>query len=197
MTSTSSRAKNVPAPGFWSSPRTQRRFLILSGAVFLGGLIAFIAVFVLRGTGNAFPDHYSTTAAQLVKKEKTVPPSKEAFAVAREFLRTAVLRKDLDRAYSIVNVDLKGRMTRKQWDTGDIPVIGYPAENAETAAFQVDFSYKTQMLLEVDLVAKPGSGVRPHLPFFLGLKRAGGKPTGKWLVNYWQAHWRPPIPATP
>ena len=29
------------------------------------------------------------------------------------------------------------------------------------------------MLLEVDLVAKPGSGVRPHLLFFIGLKRTG------------------------
>ncbi len=197
MSSTSSRAKSASGSGFWSSPRAQRRLLVVSGAVLLGGLIAFISVYVLRGTGNAFPDHYSTTVAQLVKKEKTVPPSKEAFSVAREFMRTAVLRKDLDKAYSIVDVDLRGRMTRKQWDTGNIPVIGYPANNVDTAAFQVDFSYPTEMLLEVDLVATPGSGVRPHLPFYLGLKRAGGKPHGRWLVSYWEAHWRPPVPAGP
>lgn len=194
MSSTTSRAKN---PGFWSSPKGQRRFLIVSGAVFVAGLIAFISVFVLRGTSNAFPDHYSSTLASLAKKEKTVPVDKKALVTAREFMRTAVLRKDLDKAYSLVNADLRGRLTRKQWDTGNIPVIGYPANNIDTASFQVDFSYPTQMLLEVDLVAKQGSGVRPHLPFFLGLKRAGGKPNGKWLVNYWEAHWRPPVPAAP
>jgi len=197
MTSTSQRGKVPPAPGFWQSPRTQRRLLIGSGAVFLAGLIAFISMYVFRGTSNAFPDRFSTIPAQLAQKEKPVPPSKAAFATAREFMRTAVLRKDLDKAWSIVNVDLKGRMTRKEWDTGNIPVIGYPAENIETTQFQVDYSYQTEMLLEVDLVAKPGSGVRPHLPFFLGLKRAGGKPNGKWLVNYWEPHWRPPVPLTP
>ncbi len=197
MTSTSSRAKQITAPGFWNSPKAQRRLLILSSGVLLAGVIAFVSVFVLRGTSNAFQSPISSTAAQLTKHEKTVPPSKEAFTTAREFMRTAVLRKNLDKAYSIVNVDLKGRMTRKQWDTGNIPVIGYPANNIETTQFQVDFSYPTSMLLEVDLVAKPGSGVRPHLPFYLGLKRAHGKPNGKWLVNYWEPHWRPPVPAAP
>jgi len=193
----SSRAKHAPVPGFWGSPRAQRRLLIGSSIVFVAGVIAFVSAFLLRGTSNAFHAPISSTPAQLTKQEKTVPPDKAAFKVAREFMRTAVLRQDLSRAYSIVNVDLKGRMTRKQWDTGNIPVIGYPANNVDTTAFQVDFSYPTSMLLEVDLVAKPGSGVRPHLPFFLGLKRAGGKPNGRWLVNYWEPHWRPPIPAGP
>jgi hypothetical protein len=48
----------------------------------------------------------------------------------------------------------------------------------------------------VDLVAKPGSGVRPHLPFFLGLVRAHNKPNGKWLVNYFEADWHPPVPSS-
>ena len=197
MTSTSGNASNAPASGFWGSPRAQRRILIVSGGIFAVGLIAFISVVVLRGTSNAFQSPISTKPAQLVKKEKTVPPDKAAFATARKFMQTAVLRKNLDEAWSIVDVDLKGRMTKKQWDTGNIPVIGYPANNINTTAFQVDFSYPTEMLLEVDLVAKPGSGVRPHLPFFLGLKRAGGKKDGKWLVRYWEPHWRPPVPAAP
>jgi hypothetical protein len=32
------------------------------------------------------------------------------------------------------------------------------------------------------------------LRFYIGLKRQGDKPTGHWLVSYWQPHWRPPIP---
>jgi hypothetical protein len=83
-------------------------------------------------------------------------------------------------------------MTRKQWDTGNIPVVGYPARNAATTQFVVDYSYQDEMLLEVDLVAKKGSPstVRPHLAFYLGLK----KQDGKWLVSYWEPDWRPPVP---
>jgi hypothetical protein len=122
------------------------------------------------------------------------PPSPAAFKVAREFIETAVLRKNLDAAYPLVNSELKGGLTKKQWDRGNIPVQPYPAGNTKTAAFTVLWSYKTQLMTVVDLVARRGAHVRPHLPFYLGLVRAGGKPNGRWLVNYWIADWTPPIP---
>jgi hypothetical protein len=181
---------------FLSSPRAQRRLLIGSSAVFAAGVIAFVALVLMRGTSNAYVGTLSNKPATLIKKEKKVPPSPAALKVARKFIETAVLRKNVDASWNLVHVDLKGRMTRKQWDTGNIPVVDYPANNAKTASFQVDFSYQTEMLLEVNLVAKKGSPstVRPNLDFFLGLKRAHGKPNGRWLVNYWEPHWRPPVP---
>jgi hypothetical protein len=178
---------------FLASPRNQRRVLIVSVAVFAAGVIAAAATY-LHGTGNAFKSHASTVPATLYHKPKTVKPSSNALALAREFIQSAVARTNLDASYNIVHPDIKGRLTRKQWDTGNIPVIDYPAENAKTASFLVDYSYPTQMLLEVDLVAKPGSQVRPHLLFYIGLKRQGDKPSGRWLVNYWEPHWRPPVP---
>jgi hypothetical protein len=185
-----------PRGRFLGSPRAQRRLLIGSSIIFAAGVIAFVSMVWLRGTGNAFVGTLSNKPATLVPKEKKVKPSPAAFKVAREFIETAVLRKNVDAAWNIVHVDLKGRMTRKEWDTGNIPVVDYPANNAKTAAFQVDYSYQTEMLLEVNLVAKRGSpsSVRPNLDFFLGLKRAHGKPNGRWLVNYWEPHWRPPVP---
>ena len=84
-------------------------------------------------------------------------------------------------------------MTRAEWDSGTIPVVPYPAMNAATTAFILDYSYQTEALYEVELVAKPGTGIRPML-FFIGLKRERGKRTGRWLVSYWQAHYRPPVP---
>jgi hypothetical protein len=182
---------------FFGSPKNQRRFLIGSIIVFVAGLAAFISLVVLRGTGNAFNSPISTVPAQIVKKEQKAPVSPVALATARKFIETAVLRKNVDSAWSIAHVDLKGRMTRKQWDTGNIPVVDYPAENAATAKFIVDYSYKTEMMAEIDLIAKPGSGVRPELDFYIGLKRAGDKPNGKWLVSYWEPHWRPPVPMSP
>jgi hypothetical protein len=195
MPSTTSQTAPVSG-GFLNSPRAQRRFMLISALVLTVGVVAFIAAYVLRGTGNRYTDTISNQNAQLSHPEKAVPISKTELQVARKFIETAVLRKDLPAAYRIAHVDLKGRMSLKQWDTGNIPVIGYPAANAKTAAFQVDFSYQTSALLEVDLVAKRGSpsSVRPHLLFFLGLKRDHGRKDGRWLVNYWEPHWKPPIP---
>lgn len=180
--------------GFFNSPRNQRRLLIVSGLVLAAGIALFVALVLLKGTKNAFTDTISNTPAKLYHPEKTVPVSKAEISVARKFIQTAVARQDLNAAYDIVHTDLKGRLTRRQWNTGNIPVISYPARNSQSAAFVTDYSYQTSALLEVDLVAKPGSDQRPHLLFFVGLKRAGSKPTGRWLVNYWQPHWRPPVP---
>jgi hypothetical protein len=180
--------------GMFNSPRKQRRFFIVSAATLIIGAGAFLAVVVFRGTPNAFTDTISSKPAQLYHPDKTVHLSKQETSLAREFIKSAVERQNLNAAYTIVHPDLKGTLTRKQWNTGNIPVVYYPARNADTAAFVVDYSFKTSALLEVDLVAKRGKDMRPHLLFYLGLKRAGGKPTGRWLVNYWQPHWRPPVP---
>jgi len=165
----------------------------ISGSVLLVGLIVFLVAVVFRGSpGLTSP--ISTVPAGHAPKLVKAPPDPKAFAVGRKFIETAVLRKNLDIAYPLVNHEIKGDQTRKEWDRGNIAVIGYPAGNAKTAAFTVLWSYKTQVMMVVDLVAKQGSHVRPHLPFFLGLVRAHNKPNGHWLVNYWQADYTPPVP---
>ena len=180
--------------GFLDSPRKQRRFFIFSAAVLVLGIVMFLSLVVFRGTSNAFPDKFSTQPATLYKPEKTVKLSDEERQLARTFIRDAVERQDLNAAYGIVHPDIRGALTRKQWNTGNIPVIYYPAENWKTAAMVIDYSYQREALLEIDLVAKPGADSRPHLLFYLGLKRAGDKPNGRWLVSYWQPHWKPPVP---
>lgn len=183
--------------GFLGSPRRQRQLFWGSVVVLLAGVGVFLALVVFRGTPNAFTDTFSNQPAQLYHPDKKVPISREQLALARRFILTAVARKDLDQAYNFTHPDLRGGLTRAQWDKGNIPVVYYQARNAKTAAFTVDYSYKTQALLEVDLTAKAHTETRPELLFFLGLKREGGKPTGRWLVNYWEPHWRPPVPQAP
>jgi hypothetical protein len=179
--------------GLLNSPRKRRRLKIIGAGVLIIGLGVFLSLFVFRGTPNAFTDTFSRQPAQLYHPEKSVKLFPEERRLARQFIQTAVERRDLDAAYAIVHPDLKGTMTRKQWDTGNIPVVSYQAENADTAAFVVDYSFRTEALLEVQLVARRGKEDRPYLLFMIGLKRAGGKPTGRWLVNYWQPRWRPPV----
>ncbi|HEY6962837.1 MAG TPA: hypothetical protein VI408_13190 [Gaiellaceae bacterium] len=182
---------------FLSSPRNQRRLFIVSIGVFVVGLGAFLAVVVFRGTGNRFTDTFSNQPAKLAKPDPKAPLQPQEIAIARKFIKTAVARQDLGAAYAIVHPDLRGMMTKKQWETGDIPVISYHPQNADTAKFIVDYSNQRSALLEVDLVAKPGTETRPHLLFFIGLKRQGDRAKGRWLVSYWEPHWRPPIPMAP
>ncbi len=167
-----------------------------SGGVLIAGVAVFLSVFVF-GESSGIHSKISSQLAQHVKQPVKAAPDPTAYKVARTFISTAVLRKNLDQAYTLVNPDIRGGLTRKQWDTGNIPVIPYPAGNAKTAGFEVVNSYKTQMTLIVDLVAAKGANVRPHLPFFIGLVRAGGKPKGRWLVNYWQADYTPPVQCGP
>jgi hypothetical protein len=183
--------------GMLDSPRKQRRFLIISSAVFAVGVVAFVSVFLLRGTSNAFPDTISNQPAKLAKPEKTVPVTAEQITLMRTFIKTAVARKRLAYAYSLVNADLKGTMTLKQWETGTIPVIQYEAENVNTAQFIPIYHHETQALFNVDLIPVGHTQKRPELLFFIGMKRAGGSKTGKWLIDYWQPRWRPPVPASP
>jgi hypothetical protein len=182
--------------GFFGSPRRQRRIFILSGVVLLAGIVA-ILVTVLRGTGNASPDKFSNQPAQLNHPEKKAPVSPDQISLMRKFITTAVARQNLTSAYGIVGPDLRGGLTPKQWLKGDIPVLFYHAANAGTVAFKVDYSYQRQALFEANLHAKPGTEARPSLLFYIGLKRQGDKANGRWLVNYFEPNWRPPIPMAP
>jgi hypothetical protein len=183
--------------GWLNSPRKQRRFLIISAAVFAAGVVAFISVFVLRGTSNAFPDTISNQPAKLAQKEKTVPVTKEQLTLMRTFIKTAVARKNLAYAWTLVDPDIKGGLTLAQWKAGKIPVIQYEAENVDTADFIPIYHYQEQALFNVDLIPVGHTQKRPELLFSSGTKRAGGSKTGKWLIDYWQPRWRPPVPAAP
>ena len=193
------RSSGTISGDFFNSPRRQKQMLWGGGAVLAAGIVAFVSVVVLHNSGNKFTDTFSTQPAQFAKKEVKMKPTAAEFAVARKFIRTAVARRDLAASYDLVHTDLKGRMTRKEWTTGDIPVIQFDAKNADTAAFVTEYSYADQGLFDIDLIAKPGTSARPHLLFFIGLKRTKLKSGawGPWLVNYWEPHWRPPIPAAP
>ena len=159
----------------------------LSGLILAAGIIFAIVVF--------WPSHHATirptsgpaaeAPAASPAKPKTVPLSKAATAVARTFLRTAVARVDLNKAWAISGANVRGGLTHAEWMTGNIPVIPYPIKLLAVARFKIDYSYRDQALIEVALLPKDGASIKPQT-FFLGLKRvagSGGKP--RWVVDSW------------
>jgi hypothetical protein len=174
---------------YLDSPRAQRRALWVGLGIFVVGAAAMVFVF-FRNTGHPLPDKASNQPAQVEKAQPTVPVAPEIVTVMKKFISTAVLRKNLDEAFAIVGPDLRGGLTRKQFEKGDIPVVPYPAADVEHLQYTVDFSHPEEASLEVGLNPTAGNeGVRRQT-FFIGFKKIGGH----WVVNYWSPRYRPPVP---
>ena len=183
-----------PLEQFKDSPRAQRRFFFASLGVLVAGIVALI-VFVVLPSKETKDLPIRNVKADIVKPDPKAPVDPKAIQIGRKFLLTAVVRKDLAWAYDNVHPNLKGRMSLKEWETGNIPVIPCDAENAKTTAFITQFSYQREVEFEIALIPKPHSkfcGERP-LRFYIALQREHNRPDGRWLVSYFELHWHPPV----
>src|SRR6476469_5496378 len=103
--------------------------------------------------------------------------------------RTAVARKNLPKAYSLVTEQIRQGQSLKSWNTGNIAVIPYPVDAIKYAPMKIDFSYPNEAQIQVALLPKAGAKVRSQL-FLMDLV----KRNGKWLVNSWVPRSTPPVP---
>jgi hypothetical protein len=184
-----------PTTGFFSSPRAQRALYWISGIVFVAGIVAIITVYATRGSNSVTPastlqaTHPSRTSNPGAST-KNVKASSDALGVARRFLETAVVRKNMAESYNLVGPNLKNGFTLKQWKTGNNTVVPYPANNAKTTALLVKSSHPTSLLLWVSLVPKPGLRSKPQpQQFSIELDKLNGR----WLVNSFLPLYQPPV----
>jgi hypothetical protein len=175
------------------SPRAQRRALIAGLSVFAIGVVVFAIVF-FRNTSHPLPNKLSDQPASVVKNESTVPLDPAIVALMKKFIGTAVARKNLGQAYALVGPDIRGNLTKKQFEKGDIPVIPYPAADIQHIQYTVDYSHPTQVGLEVGLNPTPGHESTKRLTFYAGFKKIGTGSAAHWVVNYWSPRYHPPIP---
>ena len=161
----------------------------MSALVLTAGVVAFtVAYFGDTGTSQETP--LSDAPAQVFTPRKQIPLEKEARRVAGRFILTAVARENLGESYELAHPELRQGLTKRQWLTGNIPVVYYPAKAIETATFKVDESYANEAILEVALLPKESAKVKPQI-FFIGLKKAGNR----WRVNYWVPRAAPAVPS--
>ncbi len=173
---TGRKTRRVPA-------RVRRLAPWIGGLILIAGIAAAIVQFAPNR--NPSPEVVSKTPPQRPAVEKKVPLQKEATSVARQFLKTAVARADLAASWEIVSPNLRAGLTRKEWLTGNIPVVPYPIKSLATARFKIDISHANDALLEVALLPKAGAKIKGQI-FWLGLKRIRG-PGGQrhWVVDSW------------
>ena len=171
------------------SPVTRRTLSFASILVLVAGVIAFTVAWV-GDTGTKQEETLSDEPAQVFTPRKQVPLDTEARKVAGRFILTAVARENLAESYDLTHPELRQGMSRKEWQTGNIPVVYYPATKLQTATFKVDESYPDEAILEVALIPKDPKKVKPQI-FVIGLKKTGAK----WQVNYWVPRAAPAIPS--
>lgn len=171
-------------------PAWQRALPWIAGVVAVGALIGLLG-WKYSNTGHS-------TATPLTNKpadDRSAVPSTTKLApgatqVARRFIETAVARKHLDQAYTLVTNEIRQGQSLKSWRTGNIAVIPYPVDSVKYAPMKIDFSYPQEAQIEVALLPKAGAKVQSAL-FLMDLV----KRNGKWLVNSWAPRSTPPVPS--
>lgn len=154
----------------------------------LGALLAVLGLFYAN-TGRNLESRITSEPPQRVPPAPArVPLTAEdrdaARAVAEVFIDTAVLRQQIDKSWEITAPSMRSGFTRKQWKTGNIPVVPFPAAAVADIKYQVDFSGSKRLWLKVAIVPKPASNVAGQA-FDMGLERAGAPEQHRWLVDYW------------
>ena len=165
-----------------AAPRTRRRVAwVLAG----GGVCAAVVLLLALGPNKDAPkERISNVPAQETERQVKAPLPKEARQVAVRFIQTAVARENLEEAWTLVGPNLRGGLTKKEWLTGNNPVVPFPIDKLDVAPYKVDEAYETSALIEVALLPRKGSGVRAQV-FFLGLVKVGSGSRTRWVVDNW------------
>jgi hypothetical protein len=104
-------------------------------------------------------------------------------ATVDEFVRTAVMRRDLERSWELSSPALRIGITRREWLSGDLPVYPYPADPARTE-WDLDYADEEEVALNVTLVPRKGSSDAPAV-FGVSLAPVGRGAHRHWLVGSW------------
>jgi hypothetical protein len=169
-------------------PGWQKALPWVVAVVVVGAAIAAGIIWSNTGKSTATP-LTNKPAVDVSKVPATIKLAPGATAVARQFIRTAVARKNLPAAYTIVTEQIRQGQSLKSWNTGNIAVVPYPVDAVKYAPMKIDFSYPNEAQIQVALLPKAGAKIRPQL-FLMDIVRRNGK----WLVNTWVPRSSPKVP---
>jgi hypothetical protein len=102
-----------------------------------------------------------------------------SLAVAREFIRTAVARREVGESWALVSPSMRSGFSRAEWARGDIPIIPYPVD---TARWELDYSYSDSIGFQVALFPPRGRRIRPTV-FNVDMRVFGSGKGKRWLVD--------------
>jgi hypothetical protein len=162
----------------------QSRRTLVGGGAGIGLVAAVAALFAFGPNKDAAPERFTNEPVIVPAVQIKAPLSDEARKVAVRFIQTAVARENLAEAWTLAGPNVRGGLTRKEWLTGNIPVVPYPLDSLEVAPYKVDESFTKSALLEVALLAKKGANIKSQI-FFLQLVKVGEGENTRWVVDNW------------
>jgi hypothetical protein len=110
-----------------------------------------------------------------------------------EFVRTAVLRRDLERSWRLASPDMRASSSRARWLRGELPVFPYPADPRRTV-WELDFADAYEVALNVTLVPRKGTRETPQV-FGVSLQPVGRGEGRHFLVGAWYPRGGLSVPA--
>jgi len=171
-----------------SSPRRRRRLFRVSGVVIAAGCAVAIG-FLYPNTGRKEAG-FSPGKPQVTHEEPPATPLAKSDIAASEqaldhFVRTAVLRRNVDDSYDLVTRQLRAGLTRSQWHTGDIPVAPFAAKDFAFAKSKLQYSHGNLARYDVLIWAKPKAATS-STSFSMELRAVGAGKSRRWLVDYFE-----------
>ena len=168
----------------WSA-RARRR--LLRAGIVLAVVLGVTAVVLLMPQPHREAETFHNTPADVPTpsphRVKASPElQKLLVGETAAFVRTAVLRRNLDASWPLIHPALKQGMSLKEWRTGAIPVIPFPAHGI--LDWNVDWAYEDDVAADVVLQPEPKSGLY-RKTFTIEFKRVGNAEQNRWLVYSW------------
>ena len=170
----------------FSSPRFVRNLTWVAAFVLLAGVIAF-AIAYFGDSSEKVDIRAATNEPAPIKPEPTVPLDPKARQIAGQFVVTAVTRQNVRKAWELSHPDLRSAVTRQQWLAGELPVPVYPANAIAGASFKIEESHPGEVILDLLILPKKGSGYQAQA-FFVSLKSMGKGKAKRWLVTSFIPH---------
>jgi hypothetical protein len=171
-----------------ASPRRRRRLGFLSALLLAGGAIAAAVVLMPEDNGDSLPTHRGGKATVVAPPPKAVKLHKvdaqEARDIAAKFVATAVLRRHVEDSWDITAPEMRAGLTRDAWNTGEIPVVPFPAKDLDHVGWKLDYSIEDHIGLQVAMLPVQNSRTKA-LTFEMELVRSGPAANRRWLVDYW------------
>lgn len=168
-----------------SSPRARRRLARL--ALGIVAVVAVAAAIALLPRGHAQHETFSDQPAVVAAPSpENVPASpglrRRLTSETSAFIRTAVRRQHLNDSWPLVHPALRQGLSRREWLTGNIPVIPFPATGIVSVDLQ--WSYRDDVAFDVVLQPEPKSGLY-RKTFTIEFRRVPAGKDGRWLVYSW------------
>jgi hypothetical protein len=156
--------------------------LVLAALILVAGIVVYLQK---RADQELAPPAVAPAQPARTPAEPAIKPGGKLDANARltaiTFIRTALGRTNLQKAWSLATPDLRNGVTKKQWLRGTLPFPPFPVAELETTGFKVLGTSPKETMLEVLLVPELKSGYVPTR-YEVTLVRKGAK--APWRVSY-------------